>query len=227
MAAQGARVTLRERFFPLHSAGGVDRFLDEFAWNVIFKAGTSEKTFEAWRVVQDALEPRGDVAVGFVRLPEDRAASDRVASLSAIAHRSPQFVLFERGVPRFHLDEFDIAPDRLLPLLREFLPHEVGPTVRNEAVVSLEPYRAMLAAYVSGTLPEERFQWGYLDRLAKEAQWRNDSEFELLNSLFENAWDRGVQSARLIAVEFQGQLAGRLEPLSARAKRLLDRIEGR
>ena len=227
MAATLARVTLRERFFPLHDADSIDRFLDEFAWTVIFKAGTSEKTFEAWRVAQDALEPRREVAVGFVRLPEDRAASDRVATRTEIAHRSPQFVLFERGAPRFHLDEFDIAPDRLLPLLREHLPVEAGPTVRNEAVVSLEPYRAMLAAYINGTLPEERFQWGYLDRLAKEAQWRDEPEFELLNSLFENAWGRDVQSARLIAVEFQGQLAGRLEPLADRVKRLLDRIEGR
>ena len=32
--------------------------------------------------------------------------------------------------------------------------------------------------------------------------------FELLNSLFENAWGRDVQAARLVAVEFQGQLAG-------------------
>ena len=224
MAAPGARVTLRERFFPLHDAQSVDRFLGEFAWSVIFKAGTSEKTFEAWRVAQEALEPRRDVAVGFVRLPEDRAASDRIAERSGIAHRSPQFVLFERGTPRFHLDEFDIAPDPLLPLLSEHLPPTIGPSVRNEAVVSLEPYRAMLAAFVNGTLPEERFQWGYLDRLAKEAMWRDDPEFELLNSLFENAWGRDVHAARLIAVEFQGQLAGRLEPLTVRATRLLAKI---
>jgi len=224
--SSGARVTLRERFFPLHDSDSVDRFLDAFAWSVIFKAGTSEKTFEAWRVAQEALEPRRDIAVGFVRLPEDRAASDRVAARSAIVHRSPQLVLFERGVPRFHLDEFAIAPDQILPLLREHLPPAIGPVVRNEAVVSLEPYRAMLAAFVNGTLPEERFQWGYLDRLAKEALWRDDPEFELLNSLFENAWGRDVQSARLVAVEFQGQLGGRLEPLATRATRLLARIEG-
>src|SRR5580765_3713641 len=217
MAAPRARVTLRERFFSLHDADSVDRFLDGFAWSVIFKAGTSEKTFEAWRVAQEALEPRRDVAVGLVRLPEDRAASDRVAARTGIVHRSPQFVLFEGGVLRFHLDEFDIAPDPLLPLLQEHLPPGIGPIVRNEAVVSLEPYRTMLAGYVNGTLPEERFQWGYLDRLAKEALWRADPEFELLNSLFENAWGRDVQSARLVAVEFQGQLALRLEPLVIRA----------
>jgi hypothetical protein len=220
-------VTLRERFFPLHDPVEVDRFLDGFLWSVVFKAGTSEKTFEAWRVAQGALEPRVDVAVGFVRLPEDRAASDRVTARSRIAHRSPQFVLFQKGEPRFHLDEFEIAPDPLVPLLREHLPPEVGPRVRNEAVVALDSYRALLAAYVGGTLPEERFQWAYLERLAKEALWRDDQTFELLNSLFENSWGRDVQAARLIAVEFQGQLAGRLEPLPARARRLLARMAER
>ena len=72
---------------------------------------------------------------------------------------------------------------------------------------------ALLSQYLHGNLPEERFQWGYLERLAKEALWRDDETFALLNRLFENAWGRDVRAARLVAVEFQGQLAGRLEPL--------------
>ena len=47
------------------------------------------------------------------------------------------------GSVRFHLDEFAITPDRLVPLLREHLPADVGPRVRNDAVVTLEPYRAL------------------------------------------------------------------------------------
>src|SRR5262245_45124738 len=66
-----SRVTLRERFFPLHQPADVDRFLGAFSWCVIFKAGTSDKTFDAWLVAQHVLEPRADVAVGFIRLPED------------------------------------------------------------------------------------------------------------------------------------------------------------
>ena len=81
-------------------------------------------------------------------------------------------------------------------------------------MVTLEPYRTLLSIR-AGHWPEERFQWGYLDRLAKEALWRDDETFALLNSLFENAWGRDVRAARLVAVEFQGQLAGRLEPLKA------------
>lgn len=222
-----SRVTLRERFFPLHQPADVERFLDGFPWCLIFKAGTSDKTFAAWLVAQQALEPRVDVAVGFVRLPEDRPASERVTTLSGIAHRSPQIILFHEAKARFHLDEFAITLDQLVPLLREHLPPDVGPRVRNEAVVTLEPYHVMLSQFLEGRLPEERFQWGYLDRLAKEALWRDDETFALLNSLFENEWGRDVRAARLVAVEFQGQLAGRLEPLKTRAARLLERLSGR
>ena len=216
-----SRITLRERFFPLHEAGEVDRFLGGSSWCAIFKAGTSDKTFDAWLVAQQVLEPRVDIAVGFIRLPEDRPASERVGEISGIAHRSPQLILFHEGTPRGSLDELAIVPDRLVPLLLERLPVEVGPPVRNEAVVTLEPYRALLRRFLEGQLPEERFQWGYLDRLAKEAIWRDDETFALLNSLFENSWGRDVHAARLVALEFQGQLAGRLQPLKERAARLL------
>jgi hypothetical protein len=217
-------MTLRERFFPLHAAADVDAFLARWPLAIVFKAGTSDKTFDAWLSAQRVLEPRADVAVGFVRLPEDRAASDRVAAVTAIEHRSPQLVLFERGVARGHLDEFSIEPERLVPLLAEHLPASHGPHVRNPAVVSLDPYRRLLASFLDGTLPDPRFQWGYLDRLEKEARWRDDETFALLNGLFENPSGRDVRPAQLIAAEFQAQLAGTREPLPARAQRLLDRL---
>jgi hypothetical protein len=222
-----SRITLRERFFPLHTPGDVDRFLEGFPWSVVFKAGTSDKTVDAWLVVQHVLEPRADVAVGFIRLPEDRAASDRVSALTGVEHRSPQFLLFQNANALFHLDEFAIVPDQLVPLVRERLPVQVGAPVRNEAVVTLEPYRVLLSQFLQGQLPEERFQWGYLERLAKEALWRDDETFALLDSLFENEWGRDVRAARLVAVEFQGQLAGRLEPLKARAARMLENLAER
>ena len=222
-----SRITLRERFFPLHHPDDVDRFLERFSWSVVFKAGTSDKTVDAWLVVQKVLEPRVDVAVGFIRLPEARAASDRVSARTGVVHRSPQLLLFQNARILFHLDEFAIVPDQLVPRLGERLPIEMGPPVRNDAVVTLEPYRALLSKFVQGQLPDERFQWGYLERLAKEALWRDDETFALLNSLFENEWGRDVRAARLIAVEFQGQLAGRLEPLTTRAARLLERIPDR
>jgi bacillithiol system protein YtxJ len=221
------RVTLRERFFPLHQPSDVDQFLTSSSWCVVFKAGTGDKTFDAWLVAQRVLEARVDVAVGFIRLPQDRAASEHVTARFGIAHRSPQLILFQNGSPRFHLNELEIAPDRLVPLLSETLPAVVGPPVRNEAVVSVEPYRALLRNYLSGDLPEERFQWAYLERLEKEAVWRDDESFELLNGLFENPSGRELRAARAVAAEFQGQLAGRLEPLKTRAALMLERLADR
>jgi bacillithiol system protein YtxJ len=218
------RVTLCERFFPLHTAADVDAFLGRFVWAVIFKAGTSEKTFAAWRAAQTALEPRGDVAVGFIRLPDDRPASDQVSARAGVAHRSPQLILFHDAIAQAHLDELDISTGQLGPLLVQRLPAEPGPRVRNEAVITLERYRTLLTEYVDGRLQEERFQWAYLDRLESEATWREDETFDRLNSLFENPWGREMQAARLVALEFQGQLAGRLEPLKTRATRLLERL---
>jgi hypothetical protein len=219
------RVTLPERIFGLRAPADVEGLIAAHPWCVVFKAGTSDKTIDAWEVVQQALESRCDVAVGVIRLPEDRAASERVAAFG-IAHRSPQFVLFHDRDVRFHLDEFAITPDRLLPLLREHLPADVGPPVRNPVVVSLAPYRALASAFVSGALPEERFQWAYLERLEREASWRDDETFALLREMFEIPSGREFRAAGVVACEFQGRLAGRLEPLKDRAARLLRHLEG-
>jgi monothiol bacilliredoxin len=219
-----ARVTLRERVFPLHQPADVDALLARARWTAIFKAGTSDKTFEAWDMVSRLLEPRVDVALGFVRLPGDRPASEHVTGITGIAHRSPQLVFVADRTARFHLDEFDITPGELGALLAEHLPLEVGPPIRNEAVVSLEPYRALLRAFVAGELREELFQWAYLERLEKESSWRDQATFEALNALFENPWDRDVRPARLVSVEFKAGLAGQQEPLRARVARTLERL---
>lgn len=216
--------TLRQRFFPLHDADAVDRFLTAYPRAVVFKAGTSDKTFDAWLVAQRLLEPRVDVPVGFIRLPEDRAASDRIAVRTGVVHRSPQLLLFDRQHAVGHLDEFDIAPDKLVPFLAEHLPADLGPAVQNPEVVSLAPYRRLLAEYVDGQLPQERFEWAYLERLERDATWRDDETFARLDSLFENPMGRGLRPAALIAIEFQAQLDGRREPLKSRASRLLQRL---
>jgi len=221
-----ARTTLPERFFPLHQPGEVDDFLGRFHWCAVFKAGSGDKTVDAWLVAQRVLEPRVDVAVGFIVLPRDRPASEHVRGLTGITHRSPQFILFERGEARFHLDESEISPDRLAPKLAEWLPAWAGPRVVNPDAVSLAPYRELLVAFVAGELPEERFQWAFLERLQREASWRDAESFEILNALFENPRGREVRPALIIAVEFQSQLAGRAKPLRTRAERLVAQLAG-
>jgi len=220
-----ARTTLPERLFPLHDPAGVDRFLERFEWAVVFKAGSGDKTVDAWLVAQRALEPRVDVPVGLIVLPHDRPASDRVAAKTGITHRSPQLILLRAGEPTFHLDESQIAPDRIGPLLGEHLPARTGPRVVNEDVVTVAPFASLLTAFVQGELPEERFTWAYLERLAREASWRDDESFGVLNGLFDNPDGRDLRPARAIAREFQGRLTGEREPLEGRARRLLETLE--
>jgi bacillithiol system protein YtxJ len=208
--APASRSTLPERFFPLGDPAGVDRLLERAAWCAVFKAATSERTFEAWFLVQKALEPRVDVPVGLIQIPAGRPASDHVAARSGVPHKSPQFILFHNGGPVAHLDEKAIQPEALAALLQAHLPETIGPRVVNPQVVSLERYRALLADFVAGTLPEERFQWAYLDRLEKESAWRDDQTFALLTSLFDYPWDRAFVPARVVAHEFHGQLRATL-----------------
>lgn len=224
MTTATARTTLPERLFALVGPADVDELLARTSWCAVFKAGTSDMTFDAWRLVQQALEPRVDVGVGLIQLPAGRAASDHLASRSGVPHRSPQLVLFRDGASCGSLSERAIAPESLRGLLDAQLPAAIGARVRNPTVVSLGAYRRLAADFVAGRLPEERFQWAFLERLAREAAWRDDAAFALLNGLFENPWGRDVRPARLVAHEFQGQLAGRLEPLKARAARWLERL---
>lgn len=224
MRTAASRVTLPERFFPLESAEAVDRLLDHADWCAIFKAGSGDRTVDAWVLVQRAFEPRVDVAIGFVQLPAGRAASDRVTERTGVAHKSPQVVIVHRGTAVAHLDERAIAPEPLSALMGEHLPSAIGPRVVNERAVSPDGYRRLLEDFVAGQLQEERFQWAYLEKLEKEAAWRDDETFDVLNGLFDNPGHRDVRPARLIALEFQQQLAGRAEPLKARAGRLLERL---
>jgi len=218
------RQTLPERFFPLDRPADVDRLLDSVEWCAIFKAGTGDRTVDAWVLVQRALEPRVDVAVGLIQVPAGRAASDHVSARTGIIHKSPQLTMFHRGTAVAHLDEHGIQPHALDALLADQLPSVVGPRVVNPALVSLDPWRRLVTEFVAGRLPDERFQWAYLERLAREAAWRDDETFALLNGLFDNPWDRDVHPARLVAHEFQRHLAGGQEPLTVRAARLLERM---
>ncbi|MCS7067124.1 MAG: thioredoxin family protein [Meiothermus sp.] len=218
-------MSLRERVFSLKTPEDVDAFLERYELAAIFKASTSDKTLEAMQYVQKYLEPRPDVAIGIIRIPEDRPASNHVEARTGIQHQSPQLIVFRQARPLFDLDNWKINPEHLEPLLLQALPVQVGRPVHNPAVVGLHFYRDLLDRFIAGALSEERFQWGYLDRLKKEADWRSDEDFSLLNSLFPNPDGRAFTPGKVVALEFQAQLAGKAEPLLERARRLRDRLE--
>jgi len=140
--------------------------------------------------------------------PRERARDDALRSRApqSTAHPVPW------ATARGHLDESrSFRPAR--PVAARAASCGGGASRSQRSGRHARAYRALLSQFLRGDLPEERFQWGYLDRLAKEALWRDDETFALLDSLFENDRGRDVSPARLVAVEFQGQLAGRLEPL--------------
>ncbi len=217
-------MSLRERSFQLLTPEAVNHFLQVHGLAAIFKASTSDKTFEALAHLEKYLLTRPDVALGVIRIPEDRAASDQVAQITGIQHHSPQFILFNKGKALFGLDNWKIIPDHLEPLLAQHLPLEVGPAVQNPEVISLKPYADWLDRFIEGRIKDEQFQWGYLDLLCKEAGWRSEADFALLNGLFPNPAGREVKPASIVALEFQAQLAGQAESLLERARVLRGRI---
>ncbi len=218
------RLTLPERFYPLGQPADVDRLLETVEWCALFKAGTSDRTVDAWVAVQKAFEPRVDVAVGLVQLPVGRAASDHISERTGVVHKSPQLIVVHDGRPVAHLEERHLQPEALDALVQEHLPPVVGARVVNPAVVSLDPWRHLVTEFVEGRLPDERFQWAYLERLAREAAWRDEQTFDLLDGLFDNPGGRDVRPARLVAREFQRQLAGIGPSLKDRAATLAERL---
>jgi len=104
-------MSLRERVSPLKTPEDVDAFLENHELAAIFKASTTNKTLEAMQHVQKYLEPRPDVAVGIIRIPEDRPASSYVETRTGVKHQSPQFIFFRQARPLFDLDNWKINPD--------------------------------------------------------------------------------------------------------------------
>jgi bacillithiol system protein YtxJ len=102
-------MTLKDRIQFLKTPEEVDSFLASNPEAAIFKAGTCHKTQETFTHVQGNLEAREGLPLGIIRVVEWRPASDRVASLTGIAHESPQFILFKDSKAVFDRDNWDIT----------------------------------------------------------------------------------------------------------------------
>jgi monothiol bacilliredoxin len=99
---------MRERIFELTTVEEVNEFLEHFPTAAIFKAGGCHKTMEGFGHVETAMGPRGELHMGFIRVIENRPASNHVAELTGIVHQSPQFILFVEGQAVYDVDNWDI-----------------------------------------------------------------------------------------------------------------------
>ncbi len=203
----------------LTEASEVDAFITEHPKAVIFKAGTCHKTMQGWGNLERYLRSRDDVAIGVIRVVEHRPASNRVAETTGIVHQSPQVILFIEGKPRFDLDNWDITPERLEPLLNTHLP-EAGVKSSAGLQSNLAPYRQLLRDHLEGRLDEETFSYRYLNMFRDDANLRSAEEFELLNSLFGNPDEHHIHPHTIMQLE-----PSQTTPLRERVASLLAQLE--
>src|SRR5262245_55031216 len=95
----------------------VDGFVKDHAAAAIFKAGTCHKTSEMFRHVEAQLGPREDMPLGVIRVVEARPASNHVAEMTGIQHKSPQLLLFKDGRAVYDRDNWDITPESIAEAL--------------------------------------------------------------------------------------------------------------
>ncbi len=54
--------------------------------------------------MEEALDPREDISLAFVRVEENQPVSDHLAEISGVEHQSPQFILFVDGKAVYDAD---------------------------------------------------------------------------------------------------------------------------
>lgn len=164
----------------LKSPQEVDTFLKQ-PLCAIFKAGTCHKTTQGFSVIESFLR-HYDLPMGYIRVTEERPASNHVATLSGVVHHSPQFILFKDGKAIFDIDNWSITAHALEPIFRQHVPerHASGGHVRG----NLDAYTQLIESYLSGGLTDAQFQKKYVETFRYDASLRSKEEFELLSGLF-------------------------------------------
>ena len=212
-------MTLHERMYELTEVDEVGEFLDHFPTSVIFKAGSCHKTMQTFGYVEEALDPREDISLAFVRVIESRPVSNHIAEISGVVHQSPQFILFVDGKAVYDVDNWNITSE----VLNAALAQHLGPApavlkkcgcghggCSTTSRADVVPYVGLLKEYVGGQLSEEEFQRQWVQTFRMDATPRSTKEFEVLNSLFGDV-DAPIQ---------------RTQNLKARASELLEQLRG-
>ena len=204
---------------PLTTPDEVETFLAENPISGVFKAGTCHKTMQGFGVLETFLKDH-ELPIGFIRVVDWRPASNHVAARTGILHQSPQLIVFKDGEPVFDVDNWDITADALEPVFEKFVP------ARGEAASSpgispaaspiastVEPYKQLMRAFLSGELPDWAFQDRYVNMFRDDASLRSQGEFELLSNLFgdPDAYHGGLH--QLGAPQERGDLKQRVQEL--------------
>lgn len=178
-------MSFRDRLYELTTPEEVDSFLKENPHSAIFKAGGCHKTMQGFGYVEQVMEQRDALPVGFIKVIDNRPASNHVAELTAIIHESPQFVLFKDGKPVYDVDNWDIVPEALeAALLQHFGPVSVEETASAKAAGNIKHYIDLLEGYIGDRLDEQSFTQEWLETFRMDNTLRSTEEFNLLNSLF-------------------------------------------
>jgi len=202
---------------PLTTPDEVETFLAENPLSGVFKAGTCHKTMQGFGVLETFLKDH-DLPVGFIRVVDWRPASNHVAARTGIQHQSPQLIVFKDGEPVFDVDNWDITADALEPVFEKFVPargEAVAAPAKASGDSNVEPYKALMRAFLSGELPDWAFQDQYVNMFRDDASLRSQREFELLSNLFgdPDAYHGGLH--QLGAPQERGDLKERVQELLA------------
>lgn len=179
-------MSLKDRMYELTTIEEVDEFMEKFPTGAFFKAGGCHKTMQGFGYVEQALNPRENIQVGFVRVIESRPVSNYIAQITQVIHQSPQLILFIDKKPVFDIDNWDIT----LPALESaFLTH-LGPvnneqkTTETSFFPAVGEYIQLLKDYIHDQISELEFRNNWLITFQNDATPRSTQQFDLLNSLF-------------------------------------------
>lgn len=205
---------------PLTTPDEVETFLAENPLSGVFKAGTCHKTMQGFGVLETFLKDH-ELPIGFIRVVDWRPASNHVAARTGITHQSPQLIVFKDGEPVFDVDNWNITEEALEPVFNRLIPArgETGAGVLGtasatpEAASTVEPYKVLMHAFLSGELPDWAFQDRYINMFRDDASLRSQREFELLSNLFgdPDAYHGGLH--QLGAPQARGDLKERVQEL--------------
>lgn len=182
-------MSIRERMYELTTPDEVKEFLGKFPTNAIFKAGGCHKTMQGFGYVEQALDPRKQLHLGFIRVIESRPASNYVAEITGITHESPQFILFVDGKTVYDVDNWDITLEVVEGVLTSHF-GEAKKEQSNSVQSDLTPYVQLLEQLLAGSLASDEFEERWLYTFQQDASPRSTGEFELLNSLYGDVDER-------------------------------------